>query len=395
MARTYSLAILQTHPIQYFAPLYQRLAQEEQLDLTVYYCSRQGLERYVDAGFGAEVQWDIDLLSGYRAEFLPNMRNVERINGFFSLVNPGIIQALRRNRHDALWVHGHNYLTLQIAFAAARLLGTALFMRSETHLLLQRSTIKNRVRRPIMSAFYTQFKALLAIGTRNAAFYRYHGVPDSRIHLVPYTVNNDYFISASRRYAQQSDSLRGKYHLDYAKPVILYASKLTRRKHPDHLLQAYRHVREQGVQAQLVYVGSGEEEANLKTYVAQHDVPDVHFMGFRNQSELPAFYALADVFVLPAENEPWGLIINEVMCAGLPVIASAEVGAVPDLVHHGENGYTFEATDVATLGKHLQTLCEDDALRQKMGQRSLDIIQQWSYEDAVCGVLNALSTLGA
>jgi glycosyltransferase involved in cell wall biosynthesis len=128
----------------------------------------------------------------------------------------------------------------------------------------------------------------------------------------------------------------------------------------------------------------------LKTYARQHNLDNVYFLGFVNQSQLPKVYAVADIFVLPSVDEPWGLIINEVMCAGLPVIASAEIGAVPDLVHDGENGFTFEAGDIDMLQSHLETLCRDRLLRERMGKASREIISQWSYEECVQGVLAAL-----
>ena len=80
------------------------------------------------------------------------------------------------------------------------------------------------------------------------------------------------------------------------------------------------------------------------------------FTGFVNQSELPALYAASDVFVLPSENEPWGLAVNEAMCASLPVVVSREVGCAPDLVRDGVNGYTPAAGDIAGLARRSPAL---------------------------------------
>src|SRR6185503_10281762 len=116
------LAVLNTHPIQYFAPLYRRLAQEPDLDLTVYFCSRQGLDEYLDEGFGERFKWDTSLLDGYRHKFLPNLRRRDQVTGFLSLINFGIIRELRRNRYDALLVNGHNHASYLIAMVAAKLM---------------------------------------------------------------------------------------------------------------------------------------------------------------------------------------------------------------------------------------------------------------------------------
>jgi glycosyltransferase involved in cell wall biosynthesis len=122
---------------------------------------------------------------------------------------------------------------------------------------------------------------------------------------------------------------------------------------------------------------------------------DVHFLGFKNQSELPKYYSLADVFVFPSENEPWGLVLNEVMCAGLPVVASREIGAVPDLVHHGENGFTYDAGNVAELANCLNQLLEAPEKRKLMAEQSRRIIVEWSYENCVSGIHQALAALQA
>jgi glycosyltransferase involved in cell wall biosynthesis len=156
------------------------------------------------------------------------------------------------------------------------------------------------------------------------------------------------------------------------------------------LLIAYDRLRAGGSDSCLIIVGSGELEDELRQYIAGHRVPDVHFLGFRNQSELPEYYRLADVFVLPSENEPWGLIINEVMAAGLPVVAAEEIGAVADLVRHGDNGLTYPAGDVDALAGHLATLAANQSLRVQMARRSRQIVGDWDFELCVRGVRQAL-----
>lgn len=156
------------------------------------------------------------------------------------------------------------------------------------------------------------------------------------------------------------------------------------------LLVAFHNARKRGIDATLAFVGSGEQEEKLKEYVRQQQLPDVHFLGFRNQSELPGIYSVADVFVLPSQDEPWGLIINEVMCAGLPVIASSEIGAVADLVRHGENGFTYDAGNIAALTEHLSQLLGEPEMRTRMGNASRRIIEDWNHERCVVGIRQAM-----
>jgi glycosyltransferase involved in cell wall biosynthesis len=388
----YRLAVLNSHPIQYFVPLYRRLAQEPDIDLTVYFCHHWGAESYFDSGFSEEVRWDIPLLGGYQYKFLPNLRESNHsLSGFFGLVNPSVLQELYREPPDALWVHGHNFFTYLLAIMAAKVLGISVFMRCETHLLLKRSSIKCRLRQPIMTFFYRLFDACLPIGTRNAEFYRFHGVRDARLFSVPYTVDNHFFRQIVKQHRVNIELVKAELDVPSDKTLILFASKLTPRKRPMDLLRAYHRLREQGISAALMFVGSGIEEKILQHYVQVYQVPDVHFFGFRNQTELPKFYAAADVFVLPSENEPWGLVINEAMCAGLPVIAAEEIGAVADLVKHGQNGFTFRAGDIETLSLHLRAIATDSKLRAHMGETSYNMITDWDLERCVQGIRQALS----
>ncbi len=387
----YKLAILNTHPIQYFAPLYRRLAQEPDIDLTVYFCSRQGAEEYLDPGFGERIKWDVSLLDGYKNQFLRNLRRLDAVQGFWSLINPGVVSEMRKGRYDALWVNGHNYATYLLAIIAAKILRIPVLMRCETHLQLHRSKLKRAVRQPLMSFLYNQLvTACLPIGECNKQFYKYHGVKEDRLFQVPYAVDNEYFSTQAEQYRDRS-GVKCELGLVQDLPVILFASKLIARKRPMDLLAAFHRVRQLGVPAALVFVGSGEEELSLRNYVRENDLKDVHFFGFRNQSELPKFYSIADVFVLPSENEPWGLILNEVMCAALPVLVSREVGASADLVRHYKNGFLFDAGNLKQLADLLLQLLIDPETRARMGERSASIIATWNYEACVQGVRDALA----
>jgi glycosyltransferase involved in cell wall biosynthesis len=390
----YRVAVVGTHPIQYFSPLYRHLAQDRRLDVTVYYCSHQGSEAYVDAGFGSEVRWDVPLLDGYKHVFLSNLWGSEDVGGFFSLLNIGISRELARTRPDAIFLPGHNHATFMLALAAGRMLGIPVIVRSSTHLALQRSMLKQVIRRPIMHALYQYAaSACVAVGELSRQYYDYVGVSPERIFPFPNVVDNDYFIRRAEEVRSQRDMLRASHGIALDMPVLLYASKLTARKHPLDLLIAYREIRDQGRRASLAFVGSGPEEHALEDFVAAHNVPNVHFLGFKNQSELPGLYAMSDVFVLPSENEPWGLIVNEVMCAGLAVVTTGEIGAAADLVRDDFNGFTYKVGDVPALERILCTLVSDPDLRARMGKNSLDLIRNWNFDAAANGLVEAMEFL--
>jgi glycosyltransferase involved in cell wall biosynthesis len=182
--------------------------------------------------------------------------------------------------------------------------------------------------------------------------------------------------------------------LDPSRPVILFASKLQNRKRCSDLVAAYKNLLSEEPRASrpyLVIVGDGEERAALEKQVAESGLDGVRFCGFRNQSELPRFFDLATVFVLPSRHEPWGLIVNEVMNAGRAVIVSDDVGCQPDLIEDGVEGCVFPAGDVAALTESLRRVLVTPETAAAMGERGLAKIRTWNFEEDVRGLRLAIA----
>jgi glycosyltransferase involved in cell wall biosynthesis len=396
MTARYRLAVFNSHPIQYFAPLYKKLAAQDDIDLTVFYGSRQGVERgRVDDGFSTEVVWDVPLLEGYRHEFLANLRGDRGVNGFFTQIIPSIVTRIGKGRFDALIIHGHNSATNLLAIAAAKMAGVGVFMRGETHLMLERPGLKRAIRGPLMRTLYQLCDACLYIGSLNRAFYEAHGVGAGRLFFVPYTVDNDRFMQRADASRISRGEMRRSLQVPEDAVLILFASKLIARKRPMDLLEAFARMRSAGLNVELMFVGSGELEKELKGRADVLGVGGVHFTGFVNQRDLPGHFAASDVFVLPSENEPWGLIINEAMCAGLPVVTTHEVGAAADLVRHGETGFVYERGDIAALADRLTTLVQDAPMRARLANNGRDLVRHWSYNQCVEGIRAALQAAGS
>jgi glycosyltransferase involved in cell wall biosynthesis len=388
------VAFVNTHPIQYFAPLYAYLNRTGVFAITALYLSDFSVRGSHDAAFGQPVKWDVDLLSGYDVRFVKGADLREEPKGFFSMIAPQIWREVCRGGFDALVVHGHTPAATLIAVAAARWAGLPVFARGETHLGLRRSLLKRFVRKPLMSAFYRSVSGVLAIGSANAAFYRAMGVPEDRIFCMPYTVDNARFVCDSQLSDERCTKVRTELGVADAEPIVLYAAKLQARKRPDDLLRAAVLLKDRGVGFHVVMVGSGEMTAELINLATRLGLENVHFHGFANQSVLPQIYGAADVFVLPSENEPWGLAVNEAMCAGLPIVASAEVGCVADLVRAGVNGQTFVAGDAEDLANALHPILVDREIRKRMSAASRTIISRWSYAECAAGLQAALARGG-
>lgn len=391
MTRCRRLGILNSHPIQYFTPLYQRLGETADIEPLVYFCSRQGLQSYRDAGFGdVEVRWDIPLLDGYASRFLNNWSPAPRVGGRLSLVNPSIVTALRGDRLDALLVHGHAYATDLMATATARALGVPLLMRSDANISKRRSALVSRIRPAVLNAYYRLFDGFLTIGTCNEAYYRYHGVPEHKMFRTPMAVDGDRIEAASLPRSAHG-AFKRDHGLEADLPLIFYAAKMQHGKRVTDLLLAFDALTRQGGVAQLAFAGDGVEREALEALIAERRPPRVHVLGFLNQSELPAWMSAADVLVLPAEQEAWGLVVNEAMHAATPVISTRDVGASLDLIEDGVTGFVYDAGDVSQLAHHLSSIVSAPEEAYAMGLEARDRMRQhWSYSASIRGIRRAL-----
>lgn len=380
------LAILTTHPVQYAAPLFARISRESGIKLTVLYQSDISLRDHQDDGFGVSIRWNMPLLDGYECQFLPCWGDLSRLTPWRPLPR-GLMGVLRRAKVDYLLIHGYGRPYHLAAMLMARAVGVKVLFRDEaTPISRARGPVKDLLKQVFFRLLGLFCDGFMTIGTLNERYYRNNGIAQDKLFAMPYTVDN-------ARFQQTDPALGQKVRRDLGiqdhEMVILYASKFQPRKHPDHLLEAFLNLPDQvRAGAHVVLVGDGQLRPKLQAMAAGHG--NIHLVGFKDQMELPAYYAMCDLFVLPSSFEPWGLVVNEVMNFAKPVIVSDHVGCGPDLVIPGRNGLIYPVGDVAALGRSLAQLCADPGLARQMGGQSLEIISQWSFEQDVQGLGRAL-----
>ena len=397
-ARRVRLAYVVSHPIQYQAPLLRRIAREPDIDLTVLFGSDLSTRGYQDAGFGVTVEWDTPLLEGYSSHFLPALRDPGTVSATTPL-SRSLLGALRNPNgtpaFDAVWVHGYASINSLRAILAAYSLGIPVLLRAESWTGDRvRSTRKLFAKRGMLRALRRAVTATLPIGSRNQAYWHTYFGAEMPQFLMPYAVDNEFFARKSQEAIPDLPSLRQELHLDPDRPVVLFASKLQHRKRAVDLVTAFAALGNTPApiaKPYLVVVGDGEERASLQAQCKTAQLADVRFAGFRNQSELPRFFALADVFVLPSRHEPWGLIVNEAMAAGCAVIVSDEVGAAADLVSDAVEGFVFPAGDVPALTSALAKALSDPDTLGRMGNAAARRIAAWDFEADVRGLRAALA----
>jgi len=376
MVRKYKLAVLNAAPTRYQSPFFRELAKHHKIDLTVYFCVNEPkcYDRYA--------------LEGYNYKFLRNYSLDYRIP-FFGKTNIGIIRELIVNKYDAILVYGYSMFTCYLAFLAAYLTKTPILMIGaiieETSYPLYIKLLRKIFLRPL----FRTFSAFLSVGTLNTKFYMNYGVPKSKIFLVPYPVDTEFFRKKYKELKEKKKKLRKELNLSSNLPVILRTSRLIPEKRPLDLLKAYEIIQD-NINAQVVFVGDGSERKTLEKYVKKNNLKNVYFAGFKGRETLSKYYAAADVFVVTSEYETWGSVINEAMCFGLPIITTDKVGASHDLVKHGKNGFIYKPGDINALAFYLETILNNHKLMKKLGEESLNIISKWTFKEDVEGVIRAL-----
>jgi glycosyltransferase involved in cell wall biosynthesis len=391
-ARECRLIVVASHPIQYFTPIYRQLAEVPGLNLEVLFCRDFGIAPRYDRGFGQTIRWDTDQLSGYSYRFLRNISPLTTTSSPMHAINPGAFSKVLAGC-DAVWVNGFAYPTNWFAAAAAKLRGVRLLYASDMRLDQRRPRHPAQgLRDRMIRGWIRHTDALLYIGEANREAYVAYGARDEQLHYAPFSVDVER-LSAARLGADEKRAARKKWGLDPDALVVLAAGKLTERKHPEALLEVCEAARGQ-VRLQAVFAGSGPLEASLREECARRGLSNVAFLGFVNQASLPEVYALADIFIMPSEREPWGLALNEAMAAGLAPVASDEVGAVRDLIRPGETGYVFRSGNWDELSQHVLRLARDGALRAQIQSRAHERSCQFSYAASAAGIVSALRALG-
>jgi len=387
------LAVVVSHPIQYYAPWFRHLAATATLEVKVYYLSDHGVINCSDAQFGTSFTWDTDLLSGYAHEFVKNEAKHPDVNRFTGLRNPGLRAALRAFAPNAILLYGYAYkphLDLLL-----RPLAPILF-RGDSHLLGASSASplpspRLLIRGLALRLLYCRPVAFLSVGKANTDYFRHHGVMPDKIFHVPHAVDADHFLATPERLSSAA-AQRSALGIPDEAPVVLFAGKFIPKKRPDLLLSAFLQAAVPG--AHLVMAGDGELAPALRASAAGR--ANVHFLPFANQSAMPARYLLSDIFALPSQGrrETWGLAVNEAMQLGRAALLSDHVGCHPDLVLPGKTGWIFPAGDEAALVALLRNIISQPRFElAAFGETARRHACAFSYSLATRGLLRALTSI--
>lgn len=387
------LAIVTTHPIQYYAPWFRHLSRQVE-GLKVFYLWDFGISDSRDPQFGREIRWDIPLLDGYDWELVPNRSPAPGTHHWRGIWNPELPDRLRRWHADAVLMMTYNYASGYRLLTSRRLAHLPFLFRGDSHCLeLEQGdgpNLKEQLRQIwLQRMVYRRMQAVLHVGQANRRYFRRYGVPEERLFFSPHCIDIE-------RFATQSDSgrareLRRSWGIGPEQTLVLFCGKFVARKRPLDLVAAIAPLPDPNLR--LVFVGDGPLEAELRQAAARD--PRIQVQPFRNQSEMPTTLAAADLLVLPSDRgETWGLIVNEAMACGTPALVSNRCGCQEDLIVPGVTGHSFRAGDVDHLREVLAAAIRDPTQLQRWGKAANRHIRRYSYENATAGLMAALEFLG-
>lgn len=385
--KKFRLAIVVSHPIEFHVPIYRELTKDPRVDLTVYYCSDWGIKESYDPMFNRMIKWDVPLLEGYRSVFLKNF-GVGKQFSFFGQINPGIVRELRNGNYDAVNVFGYVYVTNWLAMLTCMCMGTPIIFRGEADLAKSIGSVKKAVKRVVLTNLFRRVAAFLYTYALNKEFYRFYGVPEEKLFFHPCAVDNNFFQANAKRLKPKARELKQSIGITKPDlPTILFSGTFIPRKRPMDIVVAFQSVADR---ANLVLMGDGAEREKVEKFVRDKKLPNVYFVGFKNQSEISSFHAIADIFVLPSEYDPSPKVVNEAMNFGVPIITTDKVGTVPDLIQNNRNALIYPVGDVKVLSECMGKLVDNRELRERFGAESLKIVNEWSIERDAQGWVEAL-----
>ena len=383
-----SLIIINSHPIQYYTPLYKKINKDLNVDLEVWFCSNMGVENYFDKEFNINLKWDIPLLDGFAYTFLKNFSILKNKNfPIFGLINLNIIPKLFLKRKSIIWVDSWSQLSFILAIIFVKLFGHRIFFRSETPLSheILKSNFYLKFRHVIFKFLFSFIDKFLYIGEQNRKFYKYYNVDDSKLVFMPYCVDNNYFSELNQI---QALNYSNKYGIEKGHQIIMFCGKFISKKNPLDIIKAFEKIKIYNSKLSLILVGTGPLELELKNYINNHKLQDVHITGFINQTEIKYFYNLADVFVMSSGvGETWGLATNEALNFHSSIVVSHLTGCTIDLVTEGINGFTFITGDIDDLSNSIKgALLLDKSIIIEENRKKIKI---FSYNTCI----NSLSKL--
>lgn len=365
---TRRLVILTEIISPYRLPLFNALARRQDVDLHVIFLAETDPSLRQWRVYKEEIKFSHEILPSWR----------KRLGGYNLLLNRGVGRALNAASPDIILCGGYSYIASWQALLWARSRHIPFLLWSESHLQDRRRG--HFLVEFLKSQFLRKCDGFIVPGQAAQEYLRAHRIRQQSVFVAPNAVDNDLF-STGAATARQNAAARRR-ELDLPNRYFLFVGRLVREKGVFDLLAAYARLSERMRQEiELVFVGDGPSRQRLEVQAASIQPGVVKFAGFAHREELATYYGLAEALVLPTYTDTWGLVVNEAMACGSPLILSRVAGCAADLVKENWNGLLVPPADVASLASAMESLASQPDLCSTMGARSVEHISKYSPEE--------------
>ena len=369
-------------PTPYKTPFFRMLAARPELDVTFFFLYWGDPQR----------AWNQESLSGLKYKVLPGTSFRRRFRES-ELVHfgPAVVGKLRKGHFDLVVICGYSHPTLLLALFYCLVTGTPFVLQGESHIVQQRHPLKRVLKRCLLFPLLRRARAAFATGRKAADYWVDAGIPRERVFTLSNTPDLEFFLSASDAARNRREAVRKALGLSSRRTGI-FVGRFVEVKGVEIILEAMAGLAPDK-QPELLLVGDGPLKPHYEKIIQRHNLP-VRLVGFQQKERLPELYAAADFFILPSLSEPWGVVVNEAMACGLPLLLSDQVGAAYDLLEERRNGFMVPAGDAAAWRKALVVIMElTDAELNRMGAASREIVRPWNYEANVRNVLECINQI--
>lgn len=361
----------------YRIPVFNALAQHPEIDLRVIFLAKTDPSTRQWRIYAEEIRFAYEILPSWRT----------RIGKYNLLLNQKVVGALRRANPDAIACGGYNYVASWQALGWAKSNHVRFLLWCESTANDDRAG--HRMVESLKKKFFAQCDGCIVPGTAAGEYARQMEVSPEHIFIAPNAVDNDLF--ASRAGEARRNAPRVRAELDLPARYFLFAGRLVKSKGVFELLEAYGSLNENlRSQIGLVLAGDGPLRSELESVAKSICPGTIRFAGFVHRDELASYYGLADCLVFPTRSDPWGLVVNEAMACGLPVICGQSAGCAADLVK--SNGRVIDPRNAGQLPRAMEELASDADLRREMSRESLEIIRNYSPEICAARIAQAALT---
>ena len=365
----------------YRIPVFNALARHSGVDLHVIFLAETDRTQREWNIYKNEINFSYQVLPSWRRRY--GKQSI--------LLNRGLSTALEVAQPDAILCGGYNYLASWQAQAWAHKQDVPFLAWVESTAIDRRGN--HTLIESLKKKFIGGCDGFVVPGKSSAEYIRSFNISPENIYTAPNAVDIDYFAAQSKHAKANAAFYRER--LQLPERYFLYVGRLVKQKGIFDLLQAYSLLPEKiKNEVGMAFVGDGPERSQLQERTKEFNLRNVRFPGFVQKEDLPYYYGLAEAFVLPTHTDPWGLVVNEAMACGPPVIVTEVAGCAADLVKDQCNGFLVRPNDPIQLASALETIANDADMRAAMGQRSRALIEHYSPELCAEGIAKAALASG-